>query len=225
MNYEQIWFRHNDAAVDTNDDHAMMRLVRDAQAGDDVAMAGLFVAMSEQRAALVWKFRGSVASLAGAGDDAFEATGTLSTGWVDSSIALAVAAFDCQASEHVARRLFLDARYILRQPGRRQGASVGVHIGQAEDAFLAAAQVNVEASAVSTGEEWLRESLWAMARGRESEERFAEMVDAIVLIWLHDRTVASAAEEVGVDVNSLRFYLKRSKAALATEDVRAQLAA
>ena len=225
MNYEQIWFRHNETAVDTNNDDAMLQLVGDAQAGDEVAMAGVMVAMSEQRASLVWRFRGRASSLAGSRDDAFEATGALSSGWVDSSMALAIAAFDFGREGHVARRLFLDTRYILRQPSRRADASVGVVPGEAQGAHLAATTISVDSGMMANGEAWLRDSLWAEARGRESEERFAEMVDAIVLIWLHDRTVAGAAEEVGVDLNLLRFYVKRSRAALATDEVRAQLAA
>ena len=224
MDYEQIWFRHNDTAVDASDDGALLALIERAQMGDDEAMAGVMVAMAENRASLLWKFRGRASSTAGSRDDAYEATGQLSSGWVDSSLALAVVAFDCAVTENVGRRLYLDARYILRAPGRRVEATVGVIAGEQETAHLAASTRTVENTLLSTGEQWLRNKLWADARGRESDERFAEMVEAIVLVWLHESTVVSAAAEVGVKVDSLKFYLKRSKAILATDEVRLLLA-
>lgn len=227
MNYEQIWFRHNDMAVDAEDDAALLVLIERAQQGDDEAMAGVLVAVADVRGTLLWKFRGSASNSAGARDDAYEATGRLSSGWVDSSMALAIVAFDCATTSNVARRLFLDARYILQAPGRRSAASVGVPIGEVageqKNRYVFASNL-VDEPALSSGEQWLRSKLWADARGRESDERFAEMVEAIVLVWLHDSTVVAAAEEVGVKVDSLKFYLKRCKALLATDEVRQLLA-
>lgn len=224
MNYEDVWFRKNDRAVDGDSDHELLGLIERAQAGDEEAMAGVMVSMTDRRGGLTWKFRGNSCHSAGSRDDAWEATGYLSVGWVDSSMALAVAAFDCSRRSGVARRLYMDTRYILRMPSRRHDAAIGVWDGTDGELQFSGQTASIDSDVAATGEAWLRAALWADARGRETDERFAVVVDAIVMVWLRDVSVAKAAAEVGLAFDTLRFYVKRSRAALATDEIRQQLA-
>ena len=228
---DQIWFRENTEAISANDDEALWTLVRDAQGGDEVAMAGVLIAMKARRAKLARRFGNYVGcggGSAGTAADSYEATGNYGSGWIDSMMAMAVAAFDCDThTEKVAYRLYLDTRYLLSLPGNRRRTLLfeSKQCPDSERDFSETIQAveDVEADAVGVGEEWLRAQLWELGRGRESEERFADVVDGIVQVWLYGATYAQAAECAGVGVDSLKFYLRRCRLALATDEVRAQL--
>ena len=228
---DQIWFRGNTEAVSANDDGALWTLVRDAQGGDEVAMAGVLVAMKARRAKLARRFGNYVGcggGSAGTAADSYEAMGNYGSGWIDSMMAMAVAAFDCdQHTERVAYRLYLDTRYLLALPGNRRRTLLfgSNQCPETEQDFHETIRAvdDVEADAVGVDEEWLRAQLWDLGRGRESQERFADVVDGIVHVWLHGSTYAQAAACAGVGVDSLKFYLRRCRLALATDEVRAQL--
>ena len=221
-----IWFRSNTELVDANDDATMLALVRDAQAGNETATAGVLLAMESRMWGLAKKFRSiDGKGSGGARGDTYEACEQDAHGWVASSMALAVASYDLGDTDKVAYRLFVATRYILRAPGRRVTPSLLIDNDSAERVPI---ETQLEESVDPTLfgiDDWLRAQLWEHARGRESNERFAAVVEAIVEVWLHEKSYAEAAENAGIGVDSLKFYLKRSTAALATEEFRQVLLA
>ena len=221
-----LWFRTNDTLVDADhDDAAMLELVCEAQSGSDVAMAGLLLAMKNRRQRFMSLYYSKVTS--DAVTDRYEANGSTGRGWVDSCFAIAVNTYDVESGQtNVARRLYMDTKYILRAPSKLALAKLST-IEFVRDDFNEPMHDSVEPDfapqVIAMDEARLRNRLWNLPRGRESEERFAVMVDGLVLVWLHGWTKKAAAEHLGVNLDSLKFHVKRSRAGLATEEFREEL--